>query len=147
MGDGGAEALVIFLIFFFVFILFIFIIPLFKMISRQRKRNVEAEMKKSEITEELNNLKKDILVVSSPDIPCKNIKTVLGLVRGISGQATTEAEFNRAEAEALKNMIDNAASIGANAIISVRLTIGAYDQQGSKWQTSQAVYIGTAVVI
>ena len=101
----------------------------------------------SEITEELNNLKKDILVVSSPDIPGKTIKNVLGLVRGISGQATTEAEFNKAEAEALKNMINNAVSIGANAIISVRLTIGSYDQQGSEWHSSQAVYIGTAVVI
>ena len=101
----------------------------------------------SEITEELNNLKKDILVVSSPDIPGKTVKNVLGLVRGISGQATTEEKFNLAEAEALKNMINNAMSIGANAIISVRLTIGSYDQQGSEWHSSQAVYIGTAVVI
>ena len=141
------EAGIVLILFFGIFILFIFIIPLLKMISRQKQRKVEAETKRSEITEELNNFKKDILVVSSPDIPGKTIKNILGLVRGISGQATTEAEFNRAEAEALKNMINNAVSIGANAIIGVKLTIGAYDQQGSKWQSAQAVYIGTAVVI
>ena len=142
MGAG-----IILILFFGIFIFFIFIVPLFKMISRQRQREIAAETKRSEITEEMNNLKKDILVVSSPDIPGKTIKNVLGLVRGISGQATTEAEFNKAEVEALRNMINNAVSIGANAIVSVRLTIGSYDQQGSKWQSSQAVYIGTAVVI
>ena len=132
-----------------LFIAFVIFIALLKSLFTipQRQRKVKAETKMSEITEELNNLKKDILVVSSPDIPGKTVKNVLGLVRGISGQATTEAEFNKAEAEALKNMINNAVSIGANAIISVRLTIGSYDQQGSEWHSSQAVYIGTAVVI
>lgn len=40
-----------------------------------------------------------------------------------------------------------AKSLGANAVIEIKLNTGTYEQQGSKWQVSQAVYNGTAVRI
>ena len=62
-------------------------------------------------------------------------------------QASSKQEFELAEKEAMKNLMKSAISMSANAIIDLKLSTGTYQQQGSKWEVSQAVYIGTAIRI
>ena len=89
----------------------------------------------------------NILSVTTPDVPGREIKKVIGLVKGISGPATREQEFNLAETEAYYNMLKNAADMGANGIVNIRVSTGTYQMQGSQWQVAQLVYTGTAVLI
>jgi uncharacterized protein YbjQ (UPF0145 family) len=104
------------------------------------------EQNSAEISEKLNTLKQEILIVTSDHITGKNIRKTLGIVRGISDTlANSKKEFNLAETEVLCNMLNDAKNIGANAITDVKISTGAYQHQS--WQVSQVIYIGTAVLV
>jgi len=98
-----------------------------------------------ELDEKIKNLQEKILVVTSSDIPTKDVKEVLGSVTGISKSASTEAGFTRAEREAMAAVMRRGLVIGANAIVDLRMTTGSYEQQGTKWMVTRVVYNGTAV--
>ena len=67
------------------------------------------EQNNAEISEKINTLKQEILIVTSNNIAGKNITKNLGIVRGISDtSANTKKEFNLAETEALFNMLSDA---------------------------------------
>ena len=123
-------------------ILGVFILIIYSNITAKSK----AEERSVEIDEELIKLKDDILVSTGSSLPTKEIRKSLGLVRGLSEHpASSNTEFVLSEKEALLNILLEAKKVGANAIIDLKLDNGTYQQRGSKWQMSQAVYIGTAV--
>lgn len=131
-------------------ILFLFIAVIFICIflGGVKSFNDKAVNKGKDIDVKIAEIKKEITIVNGSLIHGKKIIEVLGLVRGISdSQATTKEQFSLIEKEALYNMFKEARVLGANAITDTKLTTGTYEQQGSKWQSSQAIYTGTAVVI
>ncbi len=104
--------------------------------------------KQEMLDEKIQNLKNQILVVSSNTIPGKEIKEILGIVRGISDtSASSDAEFKLAEKEALFKIMEESFKLGANAIVDLKSTTGSYQRQGSQWMVSKVIYIGTAVKI
>jgi uncharacterized protein YbjQ (UPF0145 family) len=99
----------------------------------------------AEISEKLNALKQEILVVTSNNIAGKNIKKTLGIVRGVCDTpADSKKEFNLAEMEALCNMLIEAKNIRANAVTDVKISTITY--KNSTWPDSLVIYIGTAVI-
>ncbi len=125
-------------------IFFVFVLIISSIYSRKRK----ALEKSVSLNDLLDQIRREIVSATGSDIPGKNISEVIGVVRGVSNtQATSKEEFELSEKEALYNMLYEAKSLGANAVVEVRLNTGTYQQQGSKWQVSQAVYTGTAVKI
>ena len=129
-------------------ILFLFVAVIFIGIFLRGVKRFGSNDKGKDIDVQIAEIKKEITIVNGSLIPGKKIIEVLGLVRGISdSQATTKKQFSLIEKEALYNMFKEARALGANAITDTKLTTGTYEQQGSKWQSSQAIYTGTAVVI
>jgi uncharacterized protein YbjQ (UPF0145 family) len=129
-------------------VLIIIILFAFFIFWRINNKKQKASKKNLETSKMIDALKLEILVVPSSEIPGKNIKNVLGLVRGVSDtQASTKEEFSLSETEALYDMLKNAKNMGANAIIDAKVSTGTYQTQGSQWQVSQAIYTGTAIVV
>jgi uncharacterized protein YbjQ (UPF0145 family) len=126
-----------------VFLLGAGVLLIFLIYSSRRARE------KSVLVESaLQSLRNQIVVVTGSTVPGSQITRIIGLVRGVSDtQASSKEEFALAEKEALFNMLSEARKVGASAVIEARLSTGTYQQQGSKWQVSQAVYSGTAVEI
>jgi uncharacterized protein YbjQ (UPF0145 family) len=90
----------------------------------------------------------DIVVAATAEIPHKEVKQVIGSVTGTSNtQVCNQQLFELAEKEARLDIIEKAQRLGANAIVNLKLTSGAYEPQASIWQISQAVYDGTAVIV
>jgi len=58
-------------------------------------------MKTVRAEEKITVMGEKILVVTSSEFPTKKVKEVLGSVAGISKSASTEADFTRAEREAM----------------------------------------------
>ncbi|HAK87560.1 MAG TPA: hypothetical protein DCP24_00550 [Nitrospiraceae bacterium] len=110
------------------------------------------------IDKEIQGLRQRILVVTSNNIPGKEIRDTLGSVTGISSIAAAGgAEVTLAEKEAMLDIINRAISMGANALIDLKMTTSAYEQQGlegivssvlyNKKMASKVIYNGTAVRI
>jgi len=114
---------------------------------RSMREGGKIKEKKERADGEIKDMSESILVVTSSDIPTKEVKEVLGNVTGISSSATTEAGFERAEREAMAEVMRRGLEMGANAIIDLRMTTGSYEQQGAKWMVTRVVYNGTAVKI
>ncbi len=109
-----------------------------------RKKAVKGS---KELEASLAKLRTEILGIAGSSVPGKEINDVIGIVRGISDtQATSKEQFELAEKEALYKLLTEAKTLGANAVIDMKVETGSYAQQGSQWQVSQAVYTGTAVV-
>jgi len=101
-----------------------------------------------ELDEKIKKLQEKILVVTSSDIPTKEVKEVLGGLTGISDTAASTGNgFRRAEKEAMVNIMNLGIQMGANAIVDLRMTTGSYEQQGTKWMVTRVVYNGTAVKV
>lgn len=127
---------------------FLFIIGFVIIIGINFYKNKKATISASSLDLLLNQKRSEITVVSTDAVPSKNITSVIGAVSGKSKtQASTEGEFDLAEKEAMLAIIESAQKLGANAIIDLKATTGSYQQQGSKWQVSQTMYSGTAVVV
>jgi uncharacterized protein YbjQ (UPF0145 family) len=104
--------------------------------------------KTAELDEDIKNLRERIIVVTSSNLPDRQIKGALGNVTGISETAaSTDRGFRKAEKEALADIMRQGIQMGANAIIDLKMTTGSYEQQGSQWMVSKVVYYGTAVKV
>ncbi|MEQ1533616.1 MAG: heavy metal-binding domain-containing protein [Sideroxydans sp.] len=119
----------------------------YAIVGFNKRRAEKAKVSAFELDARLDNKRSEIVVVASSGIPGKEIQNVLGAVTGISNtQASSKEEFELAEKEAMLALIEKAQRLGANAIVDLKLSTGSYQQQGSQWQVSQAVYNGTAVI-
>lgn len=99
-----------------------------------------------ELDKEIQELRSSIIVVTSNNLPNREIKGALGNVTGISETAaSTDRGFRKAEKEALADIMHQGIQMGANAIVDLKMTTGSYEQQGSQWMVSKVVYYGTAV--
>ena len=97
---------------------------------------------------ELEELSKEVLVVTSSSIQDQKIIKTLGSVSGTSNMAaTSEEESEAAEKEAMVSLMKNAIAMGANGVIDLKITTSTYKQQGNEWIVSKIFYIGTAVTI
>ena len=108
----------------------------------------KANEKARELQAVLEELRHEVMVVTSSAIPGKTIKQVFGNVSGISDtNAVSREEFALAEKEAMHNLILEAKKFGANAVVDLKLSTGTYEHTGSQWQVSQLIYLGTAVSV
>lgn len=104
--------------------------------------------KTAELDADIKSLREKIIVVTSNNLPDRQIKGALGNVTGISATAaSTDRGFRKAEKEALADIMRQGIQMGANAIIDLKMTTGSYEQQGSQWMVSKVVYYGTAVKV
>lgn len=110
------------------------------------KRAKKQQSKTINLRREIAEKQKNILVVTSSAIHGKNITKVLGAVSGGSRtQISTQDTHDLADKEAMLSILQEAESLGANAIIDLQKNSSSYEQQGSKWHVSQISYAGTAV--
>lgn len=110
------------------------------------------ERKAQKIINRTNNemleLGRHILVVTSGYIPGEEIHHVLGHVTGTSWiEACCPEEADAAEREAKLDLMRMALNMGANAVIDARMSTSSHQQQGTQWMVSKTYYTGTAVVI
>lgn len=104
--------------------------------------------KTAELDANIKSLREKIIVVTSNNLPDRQIKGALGNVIGISATAaSTDKGFRKAEKEALADIMRQGIQMGANAIVDLKMTTGSYEQQGSQWMVSKVVYYGTAVKV
>ena len=79
------------------------------------------------------------------DVPGRTIEKSIGLVqytkKGIAGDVTSEIDG------VFQSLLQVAREKGANAIVNVRMTTGAYQQQGSQWEVTYFVVYGEAVIL
>jgi uncharacterized protein YbjQ (UPF0145 family) len=126
--------------------LFIGVLGLIGFINLYKKNKAVASAVSLDLV--LNQKRKEIVVVSTPTVPSKNIKSVIGVVSGKSKTgASSPQEIDLTEKEAMLAIIDSAQGLGANAVVDLKATSSSYQEQGSKWQVTQTMYTGTAVVI
>ncbi len=77
-----------------------------------------------------------------------NIKTYLNIVNGFSDSHSYKTEeFELLELEARLEILKNAKSLGANAIIGVKLNPISFQAGGSQWMMTSLSYTGTAVIL
>lgn len=113
---------------------------------RGRSKSYEKEI--SLIGNEVMELKKEIMCVTSSNIHGKEIVQTLGSVKGTSKTIITNGmETKIADNEAMYEMLIEAKILGANAIVDIKMNTPTFEVSGSKWQTSQIIYTGTAVKV
>lgn len=86
----------------------------------------------------------------SSTIPGKQIKELKGVVFGEvtffpTSAKTVEQTFSDLRIKAMQKMIQNAESLGANAIVDFQLNFAPFKAQGSGWGVSMIVAYGSAV--
>jgi uncharacterized protein YbjQ (UPF0145 family) len=127
-------------------VMLLILIGLIRFSIRKRKNNARKKLEKA--SNEINNLRNKVLVVTSDTIPGKEIVEVFGAVSGTSTmESTTPEEADAAEKEAMLNLMQNAVNMGGNAIIGVKMTNNTHQQQGSAWMVSKTYFTGTAVKV
>lgn len=137
-----AGLIIIILAFISIVCVFIFIL------TNKKKLEKAAMISATNIDMELIQARKDIVFITGSKIEGREVLSVIGGVRGISKtQATGAAEFELSEKEALLSLLNEARQLGANGVVDVQLNTGTYEKQGSKWQVSQSIYTGTAVLL
>lgn len=118
------------------------------LILRRRSNSKKIIARNSLISKELINLKKEIMCVSTSSIKNKEIVETFSIIKGKSITVISSSEDEDiADNEAMYEILTNAKLLGANAIIDLKRDNITYEVSGSKWQTSQIVYTGTAVKI
>lgn len=79
------------------------------------------------------------------EVPGRTVVQALGLVeftqKAIGGDAP------KVTPSIFRSLLQAAQELGGNAVINVRLTTGAYEQQGSQWQVTYIIAYGDAVVL
>lgn len=98
------------------------------------------------VQEEVLKLKQEIMCVTSSAIHDKKILKTFGTVKGIS-KSIISIDVKIADNEAMYEMLIEAKILGANAIVDLKMNTPTFEVSGSKWQTSQIIYTGTAVLI
>ncbi len=127
-----------------LFAIFLVGMALFRWI---RKSKSTTEPKLVELERELDLVRKQILLVTTDDVPGIKIARTLGYVEALSPtEAASDWEYRLAEKDALLRLAKKARDIGANAVVGIRKTNAHYDQAGSQWRVSRVTYCGTAVI-
>jgi uncharacterized protein YbjQ (UPF0145 family) len=131
-----ASALVVIVPFVLIFSL------VFKEIRRQKKKWAMIH----ELSRCLEELKQDILVVSTPTVPDKKIEQELG---EISAETAISGRYYRvAEKKALISLMLKAQERGANAILELHRERAPYDEARKiPWQSRTIRLVGKAVKI
>lgn len=112
-----------------------------------RRTRTTAVLQIAQLEHELDLIKKQILLVTTDDLPGIRIAKTLGYIEALSPtEAASDWEYRLAEKDALLKLAQKARSIGANAVVGIRKTNAHYDQAGSQWQVSRVMYCGTAVI-
>ena len=130
------------------------VLPLFALllagvalIRWNRRSRTTAVPQIAQLERELDLIKKQILLVTTDDLPGIGITKTLGYIEALSPtEAASDWEYRLAEKDALLRLAQKARSIGANAVVGIRKTNAHYDQAGSQWQVSRVMYCGTAVI-
>ena len=130
------------------------VLPLFALllagaalIRWNRRSRTTAVPQIAQLDSELDLIKKQILLVTTDDLPGIRIAKTLGYIEALSPtEAASDWEYRLAEKDALLKLAQKARSIGANAVVGVRKTNAHYDQAGSQWQVSRVTYCGMAVI-
>ena len=100
------------------------------------------------IENEVIELKKEIMCVTSSMIHGKEVLKTFGNVKGTSRSIiSSDYPTKFADNEAMYEMLIEAKILGANAIVDLNMNTPTYEISGSKWQTSQIIYTGTAIKI
>jgi uncharacterized protein YbjQ (UPF0145 family) len=103
-----------------------------------------------EIAEQRKIKLNSVIVSTTPDIEGKAISEYLGVVAGdnifsppllkSAGEKITDIRD-----KAMREMLEKAVGMGADAIINLRVTYGTYMAQGSAWNVMVITVYGTAV--
>lgn len=112
-----------------------------------RKSKAITEPQIEQLEHELDLIRKQILLVTTNDVPgCRIVKTI-GYVEALSAtEAASDWEYRLAEKDAVLRLAQKARSIGANAVVGIKKINAHYDQAGSQWRVSRVAYCGTAVI-
>lgn len=115
----------------------------------KNKKAKKAYFKKVAFIEnEVIELKKEIMCVTSSMIHGKEVLKTFGNVKGTSRSIiSSDYPTKFADNEAMYEMLIEAKILGANAIVDLNMNTPTYEISGSKWQTSQIIYTGTAIKI
>ena len=112
-----------------------------------RKSKSTTEPKLDQLERELDLIGKQVLLVTTDEIPGIRIAKTLGYIEALSPtEAASDWEYRLAEKDALLRLARKAGDIGANAVVGIRKTNANYDQAGSQWRVSRVTYCGTAVI-
>lgn len=129
-------------------ILILIVLGVLYLFLKNRKAKKAYFKKVSFIEDEVRELKNEIMCVTSSSIYGKKIIKTLGSVKGTSQSIITTDESTRiADNEAMYEMLIEAKILGANAIVDIKMNTPTFEVSGSKWQTSQIIYTGTAVKV
>lgn len=113
--------------------------------NRKSKAITEPQIERLE--HELDAIRKQILLVTTNDVPGGRIVKTIGYVEALSAtEAASDWEYRLAEKDALLRLAQKARGIGANAVVGIRKINAHYDQAGSQWRVSRVAYCGTAVI-
>lgn len=112
-----------------------------------RKSKAITEPQIELLEHELDAIRKQILLVTTNDVPGGRIVKTIGYVEALSAtEAASDWEYRLAEKDALLRLARKALGIGANAVVGIRKINAHYDQAGSQWRVSRVAYCGTAVI-
>lgn len=129
-------------------ILILIVLGILYLFFKNRKAKKAYLKKVSFIEDEVRELKNEIMCVTSSNIYGKKIVQTLGSVKGTSQSIIRTDESTRiADNEAMYEMLIEAKILGANAIVDIKMNTPTFEVSGSKWQTSQIIYTGTAVKV
>lgn len=130
-------------------ILIVIVLGVLYLFLKNRKAKKAYLKKVSFIEDEVRELKNEIMCVTSSNIYGKKIVQTLGSVKGTSQSiiTTTDESTRIADNEAMYEMLIEAKILGANAIVDIKMNTPTFEVSGSKWQTSQIIYTGTAVKV
>ena len=127
-------------------IILLFIVGFLYLFFKNRSKKKLYYKNVSLVQEEVLKLKQEIMCVTSSAIHDKKILKTFGTVKGIS-KSIISIDVKIADNEAMYEMLIEAKILGANAIVDLKMNTPTFEVSGSKWQTSQIIYTGTAVLI
>lgn len=129
-------------------IIILIVVGIVYLFLKNRKAKKAYFNRVSLIENEVIELKKEIMCVTSSNIYEKKVVQTLGSVKGASKSIiSTEQSTKIADNEAMYEMLIEAKILGANAIVDIKMNTPTFEVSGSKWQTSQIIYTGTAVKV
>jgi hypothetical protein len=82
---------------------------------------------------------------SISDVPGKKATKSFGLVHFT--QKNLAGDMPRRTADIFSELLSMAETLGANAVINVKLTSGSYFSKGSKWEVTYVIAHGDAVIL
>lgn len=136
-----ATAAVLIVAFFMVAVTLLLI---FARLGRRIRRRQTAEM--LALMDNLDELRRLIIVVTSPEIKGMSIENILGPVSGLQEERVSgKGAFTLLEHRAFHAMLAAADELGANAVVDVEFTVNDIMPEGASAPVTRAFFRGTAV--